>query len=91
MPTEKQLGIERSFSVGGITVTPIARISKGEIHHRNSLYFYARKEPVAVIVLRGPSRCIYNVKGEEISVEDLLNDFPEKTELTKEIVNGSDT
>lgn len=85
---EKQkITIEKSFSVDGISIIPIARILHSEMRRGNFIHIYAKKEPVAVIFLRGASRNIYNEEGKEISVEDLLNDFPEAKELIGEIIN----
>jgi hypothetical protein len=84
----RKISIEDPILLKDITILPIALILQHETHGGNSVQFYVSKEPAAVVVYRGTSRNIYNRTGKEISLDELLDDFPEQAEYIRDRIDG---
>jgi uncharacterized spore protein YtfJ len=73
---EKEVVIDNPVVIGEVTLIPIARVLVHYWHGKGGISFFAVKQPVAVIVVSPPAKRAFRVTGEEVSIDQLVAEFP---------------
>jgi uncharacterized spore protein YtfJ len=74
---QKKIVIEAPVNIGDLTIIPVVELS---INHYNShfgIYFFAYKNPVAVVIINGKEKELLLVDATYRSVDKLLAKVPQ--------------
>ena len=81
---KKEIRAERKLSVGGVTLVPIVESACAGWQSGEAVSFSGYKKPLVIIVLAVGLKKAYRITGEELSMDELVNEFPS----VKEIIEG---
>jgi hypothetical protein len=73
---KKEVTIESPVAVGEVTLVPIARLSLNYERSNGGIFFFGMKQPVAVVAISVSGKRAFRVTGEEVSVEELIQEVP---------------
>ena len=73
---EKKIDINEPISVAGLTLIPVVKISTNLWSTRMGEAFLAIKHPVAIVVASPQAKRAYRITGEEVSLEELMQEVP---------------
>jgi hypothetical protein len=77
-----QVVIDNPLIIDGRKITPIARVIRYHLSEKNKQLIVQLKVPVAVIITTATmKKQIYRISGESITWEQLIEDFPQVSEL----------
>ena len=71
-----EVTIESPVSVAGLTLIPVVQILKCLWQTENSTLFFGVKRPIAVVVISPSARKAFRMTGEEVSIDQLMEEFP---------------
>ena len=73
---KKEVVIESPLSVDGLTLIPVVQVLQSFWQRGNNTLFFGAKRPVAVVVVSPSAKKAFRVSGEEVSVDQLVKEFP---------------
>ena len=73
---KKEVAIGSPVEVGDLTLLPVEQISLNCWRSDSRTSFFGIKQPVAVIVVSPAMKRAFRVTGEEISIEQLKQEYP---------------
>ncbi|UCG55183.1 MAG: hypothetical protein JSV32_02925 [Dehalococcoidia bacterium] len=76
---EEKIVIDKPVSIEGVQATVINKITLSSKRSRVGMGFFARKQPVAVIIDSLQKRRAFRITGEEVLLEELVTEFPSLT------------
>jgi uncharacterized spore protein YtfJ len=79
------IGIEKPFSVRGITIVPVIKLST-QYSIEGGIFACGSKQPVAAAIISPSGKKAFRITGEEISIQQLLDEFPAVREKLEEIL-----
>ena len=68
--------IDSPIAVGGVTLIPIAKISLDYASSNRAGFLFGMKWPVAIVVISFAGRRAFRITGEEVSVQELVQELP---------------
>ena len=71
---KQEVAINDTIVIPGLTVTPVVQASVNYWSHNNGTSFFSIKEPVAVIVVSEAVKRAFRLTGEEVSIDQLLEE-----------------
>lgn len=73
------VGIDNPVSVRGITIIPIVKLS---LHYslKAGISIFSTRQPVAVVMISPLQNKSFRITGEEVPLEQLMQEFPEVRE-----------
>jgi uncharacterized spore protein YtfJ len=74
---QKKIVIEPELTVGDITIIPVVELTTGYSYSDYGIYCFARKNPVAVILVRGKERQLLLIEELSPPVDKLLAEVPQ--------------
>jgi uncharacterized spore protein YtfJ len=74
---KKHAAIDNAVSIDGLTIIPVADISLDYLIFDKFATVYGFKEPVAFIIVSPTGKRAFRITGEEVSLEQLVEEFPE--------------
>jgi len=77
---KQEIVVDSPVTAGGITVIPVAKISLYHWRGKRGTSFYGEKKPVSLVVVTPSARRAFRISGEEIALEQLMQEVPEITE-----------
>ena len=80
---EKKITAEPPITVADITIIPINKVT---LYHRlikDSTTFFYLKQPVNVVIVSQSEKRAFQMNGEEVSLEGLIKEVPNLTEMLK--------
>ena len=80
---KKEVVINDTIVIHGLTIIPVVQVSVNNWPYNNGASFFGVKEPVAVIVISEAGKRVFRLTGEEVSIEQLLE---ETSDLKEEIL-----
>ena len=80
----KEIKTERALSVSGVTLIPVVESGASGRGMDDVVFFTGFKRPLAIVAIIGGRKKVYRITGEEITVEQLVKEFPS----VKESVEG---
>ena len=85
MEKKKEVSIIDPMPVMGLTLIPVVESSLGYGHGKSGISFFGVKKPVSVVVVSPSEKRAFRVTGEEVSLEQLIQEVPG----IKEILEGT--
>ncbi len=70
----KQVYRDTSLTIAGVTLIPIIEVSVNHWQHNDILSCWGTKDPVGIVVLSQSARLAFRITGEEVSVEELMEE-----------------
>jgi len=81
----KELEIGSPVSAAGVTVIPVSEVSVDHWHSKNGVLFFGVKQPVSIAVLSPSAKMAFRVTGEELGLEQLIQEVPGIKEVLEEM------
>jgi len=78
---KKKVTIGGPIAIAGITLILVTRLSLNCQHSGSSISFSGVKQPVRVVVASPSTKKAFDVTGKEISLDRLLKETPDITEV----------
>lgn len=73
---KEEVTVGNPVAIDGLTLVPVVRVSLNSWHADGSTSFFGVKQPVAVIVLSMTARRAFRITGEEVTIDQLVQEFP---------------
>jgi len=73
---KKETTIESPVVVGEVTLIPVAKTSLNYERSNGGIFFFGMKQPVAVVAISVAGKRAFRITGEEVSVEELIQEVP---------------
>jgi len=74
---KKQRVIDNPITVDGITIIPIVHILLNSYIHSDGAFMFGRKQPDAIIVVSPAGKRAFRITGEEVPLDQIVDDIPE--------------
>jgi uncharacterized spore protein YtfJ len=74
---QKKIVIETPVNTGDLTIIPVVELSINHYNNHFGIYFFAYKNPVAVIIISGTEKKLLTVDDTYLSVDKLLDKVPQ--------------
>ncbi len=74
---KRTVAIGNPIVIGELTLIPIARVSVNCAPSKAGISFFAAKQPVAVVVVSASAKKAFRITGEEISIDQLIQEIPD--------------
>ena len=74
---EKIVSIEGPFQIGGVALNVVVRSLLSCKGSDKGIWLFGIKFPIALIVISGSSQRAYRTNGDEVSIEQLMEENPE--------------
>ncbi|MBM3119508.1 MAG: hypothetical protein FJ006_08185 [Chloroflexi bacterium] len=81
---ERKIGAEDAVTISGVTLIPVTKISLNCQRIGNSISCFGTKQPSSVVVISQTTRRAFNTTGEEVSLDQLVQDAPS----IKKLIDG---
>jgi len=81
---KKEVGIGNPVTIAGVTLIPVTKVSLNYWHSNKGISFFSVKRPVGVIVVSPSEKRAFRISGEEVSLDELIQEVPG----IKEILDG---
>ena len=78
---EKEVAIGNPVAVAGVTIIPVATVLRNQWHGKRGVSSWGSIQPVSIIVLTPTARRAFSITGEELSLEQLIQEVPEVKEV----------
>ncbi len=82
---KREPAIDNAVSVDGLTIIPVVEVSLGYLLYNNFATVYGSKEPVAFIIVSPTEKRAFRITGEEVSIEQLVEECPEIKEMLERV------
>lgn len=82
---KKEVGTDNPVAVAGITLIPVAKVSVNYRHGNSSISFFGVKQPVAVVVVSRSTKRAFRTTGEEVPLDQLIQEVPDIKEILERI------
>jgi len=82
---KKEVTVANPLAVGETTLIPVIEVSLNYARRNGGISLFGVKQPVAVVVVLASARTAFRITGEEVSIAQLIREFPnikEKLEAT---------
>jgi len=76
---EEKIVIEKSASIGEAQLILIIKVTLSSMASKVGTGFFAKKQPVAMVINSLKKRIAFKITGEEVSLEELKKEFPSLT------------
>jgi len=73
---KKEIAIDNPVAVVGLTLIPVVQVSLNYWRANSATSFFGVKQPVAVIVVSPSAKKAFRITGEEISLDQLIQEAP---------------
>ena len=81
---KKKVAIDNPVAVAGVTLIPVAKVSLNYWHGNRGISFFGVKQPLSVVVVSPSARRAFHITGEEVPLDQLIEEIPD----IKEILEG---
>ncbi len=81
---KKEVSIGNPVTVGEVTLVPVTEVSLNYWRGRGGFSCFGFKQPVGVVVVSPSATRAFRITGEEVSLDQLITEFP----AIKEVLHG---
>lgn len=81
---KKEIRIDNPVAVAGITLIPVTKVSLNYWSGNGGISFFGVKQPASVVVVSPSAKRAFRITGEEVSLDQLIQEVPG----IKEILEG---
>lgn len=78
---KKKIEIGSPVAVRGVTLIPVIKVSLNSWHHKSGISFFGVKQLLSVAVVSPSEKKAFRVTGEEVPLEQLIQEVPDIKEL----------
>lgn len=78
---KKEVIIDNSVTVAGVTLIPIVRVSQNCWQGNSGISCMGSKQPVSVVVVSPSAKRGFRITGEEVPLEQLIQEVPAVKEI----------
>jgi len=82
---KKEIAIDNPVTVAGLTIIPVAQVLLNYWQVKGSTSFFGLKQPVAVIVVSPLAKRAFRITGEEVSIDQLVQEAPSIKEILERL------
>ena len=82
---KKEVIIGSPVKVAGITIVPVSQVSLHYWHGKGGVSFFGLKQPVSIVVSTAEEKKAFRITGEEIPLNQLIQEVPGMKETLEEI------
>lgn len=82
---ERRIGTADAVTISGVTLVPVTKVSLNCQRIGNSISCFGTKQPSSVVVVSQTTRRAFNITGEEVSLDHVLQETPGLKELVKRL------
>lgn len=73
---KKEIAIDNPVTIAGLTIIPVVQVLLNSWQVKGNASFFGLKQPVAVIVVSPLAKRAFRITGEEVSIEQLIQEAP---------------
>jgi uncharacterized spore protein YtfJ len=73
---KKEVTVANPVAVGEATLIPVIEVSLNCARRNGGISLFGAKQPVAVVVVSASARTAFRITGEEVSIAQLIREFP---------------
>ncbi len=77
---KREVIVDSPVTAVGVTVIPVVKVSLYHWHDKHGTSFYGEKGPVSLVVVTPSARRAFRITGEEIALDQLMQEVPDITE-----------
>ena len=77
--------VENPVTVAGVTLVPVNRVLSYYWRRKHSFSCFDIKQPVGMVVVSSSAKKAFRITGEEISLDQLITEFPDIKEVIERI------
>ena len=74
---EKKVTVEKPIVIGDVTLIAVTRSSLKYKSTGKGIWLFGLKLPIAIVVISDSSKRAFRITGEEVSIDQLIEEFPE--------------
>lgn len=78
---KKEVGIGNPVAIAGVTLIPVTKVSLNYWRSNGGISFFGSKQPFSVIVVSPSEKRAFRITGEEVSLDQLIQEVPGIQEL----------
>jgi len=78
---KKEVAINNPIAVAGLTIIPVVHVSLNYWLHNGGASFFGVKQPDAVIVVSPAEKRAFRITGEEVSIDQLVEEATDIKEI----------
>jgi uncharacterized spore protein YtfJ len=82
---KQEVGIDNPVEVAGVTLLPVVKVSLNYWHAKGGISFFGVKQAVAVVVVHPTAKRAFRVTGEEVTLDQLMQEFPSTKETLERL------
>ena len=71
---KKEVALDNPVAIAGLTIIPVVQVLLNSWHTKDITSFFALKQPIAIIVVSTLAKRAFRITGEEVSMEQLLQE-----------------
>ncbi|MFC1846787.1 hypothetical protein ACFLYS_01845 [Chloroflexota bacterium] len=86
---EKTVTVEKPIVIGDVTLIAVARSSLKYKSIGKGIWLFGMKLPIALVVISGSLRRAFRSTGEEVSIDQLMEEIPEIGFLSQSVKGSS--
>ena len=76
MGKKREVEISNPVTIAGVTLIPVIKASLYYWHSNRGISFFSLKQPLNVIVVSPSGKKAFRITGEEVSLEQLIQEVP---------------
>ena len=76
MGKKKEVEISNPVTIAGVTLIPVIKTSLYYWHSNRGVSFFSIKQPLNVIVVSPSGKRAFRITGEEVSLDQLIQEVP---------------
>ena len=81
---KKEVKVGNPVTVAGVTLIPVVEVSLNGWHGKSGISFYGIKRTVGVVLLSPPLKKAFRVTGEEVPLDQFIQEIPSVKEILGE-------
>lgn len=78
---KKEVAIGSPMAIAGITLIPTTEVRLNYWQGKGGISFFGVKQPVSIVVISSLEKKAFKVSGEEVSLDELIQEVPKIKEL----------
>ncbi len=82
---KKEVGLDTPVVVAGVTLIPVTEVSLNYWHGSGGISFFGVKQPIGVVVVSQSTKRAFRISGEEIPLDQLIQEAPAIKEILERI------
>lgn len=82
---KKEVGLGIPVAVAGVTLIPVTEVLLNYWHGNGGISFFGVKQPIGVVVVSQSTKRAFRVSGEEVPLDQLIQEAPAVKEILERI------